>query len=110
MDGSGLNENDQHSNDQQYMWLGADDDLAADLDLLLEDLSGLPDLPDKIESQVDCRLTHEQASLYQAVVDEMLERIEVSEGIERRGIVLTTMLRLKQVHPQAQLSFCLNPL
>ncbi len=68
---------------------------------LKSDRSIIRDLPDKIETQVDCRLTPEQASLYQAVVDEMLERIESSEGIERRGLVLTTMLRLKQVcnHP-----------
>ncbi len=68
---------------------------------LKSDRSIIRDLPDKIETQVDCRLTREQASLYQAVVDEMLERIESSEGIERRGLVLTTMLRLKQVcnHP-----------
>ena len=33
----------------------------------------------------------------------MLARIDDSEGIERRGLVLTTMLRLKQVcnHPAA---------
>ncbi len=68
---------------------------------LKSDRSIIRDLPDKIETQVDCRLTHEQASLYQAVVDEMLERVESSEGIERRGLVLTTLLRLKQVcnHP-----------
>ena len=35
--------------------------------------------------RVDCHLTREQATLYQAVVDEMLERIEQAEGIERRG-------------------------
>jgi SNF2 family DNA or RNA helicase len=46
-------------------------------------------------------LTREQVTLYQAVVDEMLRRIDESEGIERKGLVLTTMLRLKQVcnHP-----------
>src|ERR1035441_9113412 len=48
-----------------------------------------------------CNLTREQVTLYQAVVDEMLRRIDESEGIERKGLVLTTMLRLKQVcnHP-----------
>jgi SNF2 family DNA or RNA helicase len=50
---------------------------------------------------VICSLTREQASLYQAVVDDMLARIESSEGIERRGLVLATMTRLKQIcnHP-----------
>ncbi|HEU5470309.1 MAG TPA: DEAD/DEAH box helicase [Actinophytocola sp.] len=59
------------------------------------------DLPDKIEMKVLCNLTAEQASLYQAVVDDMLVKIEGSEGIERRGLVLATMTKLKQVcnHP-----------
>jgi non-specific serine/threonine protein kinase len=59
------------------------------------------DLPEKHEMRVFCNLTREQASLYQATVDEMLARIETSEGIERRGLVLATLTRLKQVcnHP-----------
>jgi hypothetical protein len=61
----------------------------------------ISDLPDKIEMNVLCNLTAEQASLYQAVVDDMLLKIENSEGIERRGLVLATMTKLKQVcnHP-----------
>jgi SNF2 family DNA or RNA helicase len=61
----------------------------------------IDDLPDKIEVRQDCRLTTEQASLYRAVVDDMMERIEDSEGIERRGNVLAAMTKLKQVcnHP-----------
>jgi SNF2 family DNA or RNA helicase len=68
---------------------------------LKTDRSIIADLPDKIEMKVFCNLTREQASLYQAVVDDMLARIESSEGIERRGLVLATMTRLKQVcnHP-----------
>jgi SNF2 family DNA or RNA helicase len=59
------------------------------------------DLPDKLEMKVYCNLTREQASLYQAVVDEMLRRIDETDGIERKGLVLATMMRLKQVcnHP-----------
>src|SRR4029450_1677367 len=65
------------------------------------DKSIISDLPDKIEMEVVCNLTAEQASLYQAVVDDMMGRIESSEGIERRGLVLATMTKLKQVcnHP-----------
>ncbi|HEX7050818.1 MAG TPA: DEAD/DEAH box helicase [Longimicrobiales bacterium] len=61
----------------------------------------ISDLPEKIEIKVFCNLTREQATLYQAVVDEMLEKIETSEGIERKGLVLSTILKLKQVcnHP-----------
>jgi hypothetical protein len=69
---------------------------------LKTDKSIIADLPDKLEMKVWCNLTSEQASLYQATVDDMMERIEAAEpGIERRGLVLATMARLKQVcnHP-----------
>ena len=68
---------------------------------LKTDRSIITDLPDKLEMKVLCNLTREQASLYRAVVDEMLRRIDEAEGMERRGLVLSTMLRLKQVcnHP-----------
>ncbi|HJP73127.1 MAG TPA: DEAD/DEAH box helicase [Pseudonocardiaceae bacterium] len=61
----------------------------------------IDDLPDKIEMKQLCNLTAEQASLYQAVVDDMLAKIDDSEGIERKGLVLATMSKLKQVcnHP-----------
>jgi hypothetical protein len=61
----------------------------------------IDDLPEKIEIRQDYRLTPEQASLYQTVVDDMMEKIEGSEGIERRGRVLAAMAKLKQVcnHP-----------
>jgi hypothetical protein len=65
------------------------------------DRSIIADLPDKLEMDVVCNLTAEQAALYQAVVDDMLERIEATDGMERRGLVLATMTKLKQVcnHP-----------
>ena len=68
---------------------------------LKTDRSIIADLPEKVEIKVFCNLTREQATLYQSVVDDMLERIERTEGIERRGLVLATMMRLKQVcnHP-----------
>ncbi|GAC1645053.1 MAG: DEAD/DEAH box helicase [Ktedonobacteraceae bacterium] len=61
----------------------------------------IQDLPDKMEMKVFCNLTQEQASLYEAVVKEMLERIEEADGIERKGLVLATLTKLKQVcnHP-----------
>ena len=59
------------------------------------------DLPAKNEMKVFCTLTREQATLYEAVVRDSLKQIEESEGIQRRGLVLATMLKLKQVcnHP-----------
>jgi superfamily II DNA or RNA helicase len=61
----------------------------------------IDDLPDKIEITQHYRLTREQASLYRTVVDDMMEKIEGSDGIERRGNVLSAMAKLKQVcnHP-----------
>jgi SNF2 family DNA or RNA helicase len=69
---------------------------------LKTDTSIISDLPAKQEMKVWCNLTAEQASLYQATVADMLARIEAAEeGIERRGLVLATMAKLKQVcnHP-----------
>jgi SNF2 family DNA or RNA helicase len=61
----------------------------------------IADLPDKIEMKEICQLTAEQGSLYQAVVADMMEEIAQSEGMARRGLVLATLSRLKQVcnHP-----------
>ncbi|QBD83555.1 DEAD/DEAH box helicase [Ktedonosporobacter rubrisoli] len=68
---------------------------------LKTDKTIISDLPEKMEMKVFCNLTQEQASLYEAVVKEMLEKIERAEGIERKGLVLSTLLRLKQIcnHP-----------
>ncbi|WP_113719344.1 DEAD/DEAH box helicase [Arthrobacter dokdonensis] len=61
----------------------------------------IDDLPEKIEIKQYYTLTNEQASLYQSVVDDMMEKIEGSDGIERRGNVLAAMAKLKQIcnHP-----------
>jgi SNF2 family DNA or RNA helicase len=69
---------------------------------LKTDKTIISDLPDKQEMKVWCNLTAEQASLYQATVTDMLARIEdAADDIGRRGLVLATMARLKQVcnHP-----------
>jgi non-specific serine/threonine protein kinase len=61
----------------------------------------LPDLPDKIEQITYAKLTREQATLYQQVVDQLLVDAEQSSGIRRRGLVLAALTRLKQIcnHP-----------
>ncbi|MFG1606661.1 DEAD/DEAH box helicase [Actinoplanes sp. NPDC049265] len=64
------------------------------------DATVIDDLPDKRHVRHLCGLTAEQATLYQAVLDDMLERIgEASD--RRKGYVLATMTKLKQVcnHP-----------
>jgi hypothetical protein len=66
------------------------------------DKSIIKDLPDKVEQKVYCNLTPEQASLYEAVVKDVEEQIEEKEGIERKGLILSTLMKLKQIcnHPR----------
>ena len=61
----------------------------------------IDDLPDKIEQKMYCTLTPEQASLYEAVVKDVEEQLEEAEGIQRKGLILSTLLKLKQIcnHP-----------
>jgi len=62
----------------------------------------ISDLPEKQEMSVYCPLTKEQASLYMAVVQDAEGKLEnAEEGIARRGLILATLTRLKQVcnHP-----------
>jgi len=70
---------------------------------LKTDSTIIQDLPEKQEMKVYCDLTAEQATLYEAVVKESLERVASAkeEGIQRRGVVLGALMRLKQVcnHP-----------
>jgi len=68
---------------------------------LKDDPTVAVDLPEKMEMTVYCNLTREQAALYEATVSEMLRQIEVSGGIQRRGLILATLVKLKQIcnHP-----------
>jgi SNF2 family DNA or RNA helicase len=61
----------------------------------------ISDLPEKVETKVYCTLTEEQATLYEAVVQDVMQRIETEEGIQRRGLVLSMLMQLKQIcnHP-----------
>ncbi|MYB35169.1 MAG: DEAD/DEAH box helicase, partial [Gammaproteobacteria bacterium] len=65
------------------------------------DPSIINDLPEKVEQKVYCNLTREQASLYEAVVKEVERQLESVDGMERRGIMLATLMKLKQIcnHP-----------
>ncbi|MGZ8246980.1 DEAD/DEAH box helicase, partial [Methylomagnum sp.] len=59
------------------------------------------DLPDKLENKQFCNLCQEQASLYEAVVREVEQRLGGTEAIDRQGLILSTLTRLKQIcnHP-----------
>jgi non-specific serine/threonine protein kinase len=61
----------------------------------------IADLPDKAEVKAFCLLSRKQAALYQQAVDEFSEQLEDADGIQRKGIVLALLMRLKQIcnHP-----------
>ncbi len=61
----------------------------------------VPDLPEKQEMKVWCALTREQASLYRVVLRELEESLEDAKGMGRKGLVLASLSRLKQIcnHP-----------
>jgi superfamily II DNA or RNA helicase len=67
----------------------------------------IQDLPAKVETKVYCYLTEEQATLYEAVVQDAMVQIEqhdqgaAGDGIQRRGQVLSMLMQLKQIcnHP-----------
>lgn len=68
---------------------------------LKTDKTIIADLPEKLEMKVYCNLTREQATLYQSVVDQLNQALESADGIQRKGIILATLTKLKQVcnHP-----------
>ena len=68
---------------------------------LKTDRQVITDLPDKTEMRAFCPLTRKQAALYQQAVKELEHRLGAVEGMERRGTILATLLRLKQIcnHP-----------
>ncbi|MBB5356059.1 SNF2 family DNA or RNA helicase [Anoxybacillus mongoliensis] len=59
------------------------------------------DLPDKLEQKEYCPLTVEQASLYEQIVQQSLEKLDQVDGFARRGIILQMLNSLKQLcnHP-----------
>jgi non-specific serine/threonine protein kinase len=69
---------------------------------LKSDRSIVADLPDKTEVKAFCLLSRPQAALYQKTVDELERAIAgLTQGIERRGLVLAYLMRFKQIcnHP-----------
>jgi SNF2 family DNA or RNA helicase len=97
-----------------------DDDRAHELRRLVQpfllrrlksDPTIISDLPEKNEMVVYCSLTKEQANLYETTVHDALAALERADGIQRRGLVLSLLTRLKQIcnHP-AQFLKQENPL
>jgi len=69
------------------------------------DRSIIADLPEKIETTRYCHLTKKQVGLYEQTVRQMRLALHGADGMARRGLVLQTLMRLKQIcnHP-SQLS------
>ena len=68
---------------------------------LKTDKKVISDLPDKTEIKVFCPLSRPQAALYQQAVEDLAEQLEDAEGIRRKGLVLSFLMRFKQIcnHP-----------
>jgi non-specific serine/threonine protein kinase len=68
---------------------------------LKTDKTVIADLPDKTEIKVFCPLSRHQAALYQQAVKELAEQLADATGIRRKGLVLSFLMRFKQIcnHP-----------
>ena len=68
---------------------------------LKTDKQVISDLPDKVEMKAYCQLPKRQAAVYERAVADLAKALDRSEGIQRRGMVLATLMRLKQIcnHP-----------
>ncbi len=74
---------------------------------LKTDKSIISDLPAKTEMKTYCHLSAEQIRLYAHAIEELAKNLETTEGMQRRGIVLSSLMRLKQIcnHPAQWLGF-----
>ncbi len=73
---------------------------------LKTDKSIIADLPDKIEMKTYSALTKKQAILYSKLVQDLQQKLEFAEeGIQRRGLILSSLMKFKQIcnHPDQYL-------
>jgi len=68
---------------------------------LKTDKAVITDLPDKTEVKAYCQLSRKQAALYEQSVKELAQQLQRTEGIQRKGLVLSFLMRFKQIcnHP-----------
>jgi non-specific serine/threonine protein kinase len=68
---------------------------------LKTDRAVISDLPDKTEVKAFCQLSRKQAALYEQAVEALAEQLHTAEGIARKGLVLSFLMRFKQIcnHP-----------
>lgn len=72
---------------------------------LKTDRSIISDLPDKIEIREYAAMSKKQITLYKKLVDEIAVKLEASDGIGRKGLVLAGIMKFKQIcnHPDQYL-------
>lgn len=68
---------------------------------LKTDKTVIADLPEKIEMKAYANLTKKQVVLYNGLVKEIEQKLETAESIERKGLVLASIMKFKQIcnHP-----------
>ncbi len=68
---------------------------------LKTDKAVISDLPEKTEVKAFCALSRRQAALYEQAVNELKEQLADASGIKRKGLVLSFLMRFKQIcnHP-----------
>jgi len=68
---------------------------------LKTDRSVISDLPDKVELKTYAALSKKQIVLYRKAVSDLEQTISNTEGIQRKGIVLSSLMKFKQLcnHP-----------
>lgn len=72
---------------------------------LKTDRSIISDLPDKMEMNTYPTLSKKQVALYTQLIGQIEEKLEDAEGIERKGLVLSSIMKFKQIcnHPDQYL-------
>ncbi len=72
---------------------------------LKTDKTIIGDLPEKIEMKTYSALSKKQAVLYDAYLKELIDKLDNSEGIQRKGLILASLMKFKQIcnHPDQYL-------
>ncbi|MBU0996227.1 MAG: DEAD/DEAH box helicase [Proteobacteria bacterium] len=68
---------------------------------LKTDKTVISDLPDKVEMKSFASLSKKQIVLYQKAVEDLTRAIDKTDGVQRKGIVLSSLMKFKQLcnHP-----------
>ncbi|NMA48449.1 MAG: DEAD/DEAH box helicase family protein, partial [Tissierellia bacterium] len=73
---------------------------------LKTDKSIIVDLPDKLEIKAYTTLSKKQIALYKQLIEQISEKLNETEGIGRKGLVLASIMKFKQIcnHPDQYLA------